>query len=348
MGIILALIVFGFLVFFHELGHFLLAKKNGIAVTEFSLGMGPRLLSFVKGETRYSLKALPFGGSCQMLGEDGENTAENAFNNRPVWARISVVAAGPVFNFILAFVLALIVIGYAGYDRPMVTGVMEGYPAQEAGLMEGDVITAINDRKVTIYRDVQFYMAMNAGKPLKLTIERSGEKHSFEITPKQDQAGNYYMGIYSSAVRTPVKGLEIIKYSLYEVKYQMGVVIKSIGMMFNGTVSVNELSGPVGIVSMVDSVVEESTSELADAKTNVISVLLNMMNFSIMLSANLGVMNLLPIPALDGGRLVFLLLEAVRGKPIDREKEGVVHFAGLMLLMLLMVYVMFNDIRRIF
>lgn len=348
MGIILALIVFGFLVFFHELGHFLLAKKNGIAVTEFSIGMGPRLFSFVKGETRYSLKALPFGGSCQMLGEDGESTEENAFNNRSVWARISVVAAGPVFNFILAFLLALIVIGYAGYDKPVIIGVMEGFPAEEAGIMAGDVITKINRQKITIYRDVQFYMAVNTGKTLSVTVDRDGEEHTFTITPKQSENGAYYMGIYSSAIRTRAKGLEVVKYSLYEVQYQMGVVVKSIGMLFNGSVSVNDLSGPVGIVDMVDEVVEESTSADADIKTNVISVLLNVINFSIMLSANLGVMNLLPIPALDGGRLIFLFAEAVRGKPVDREKEGMVHFVGLMLLMALMVYVMFNDIRRIF
>lgn len=348
MGIILALLVFGFLVFFHELGHFLLAKKNGIAVTEFSIGMGPRLCSFVKGETRYSLKALPFGGSCQMLGEDGESSDEHAFNNRSVWARISVVIAGPVFNFILAFLLALIVIGYAGYDKPVIIGVMEGYPAEEAGIMEGDVITRINHKKVTIYRDVQFYMAVNAGKPLSISVNRNGEPLTFDIIPKQDENGAYYMGIYSSAVRTRAKGLEVLKYSLYEVQYQMSVVVKSIGMLFNGTVSVNDLSGPVGIVDMVDTVVEESTSEEVDIKTNVISVLLNVINFSIMLSANLGVMNLLPIPALDGGRLVFLVIEAVRGKPVDREKEGMVHFVGLMLLMVLMVYVMFNDIKRLF
>lgn len=348
MGIIIALIVFGFLVFFHELGHFLLAKKNGIAVAEFSIGMGPRLFSFVKGETRYSLKALPFGGSCQMLGEDGESEDEHAFNNRSVWARISVIAAGPVFNFILAFLLALIVIGYVGYDKPVVIGVMEGFPAEEAGLMEGDVITRINNQKVTIYRDVQFYMAVNTGKTVTITVDRNGEAHDFTITPKQDENGVYYMGIYSSAIRTKAKGLDVLKYSLYEVKYQMGVVVKSIGMLFNGRVTVNDLSGPVGIVDMVDEVVEESTSEDVDTRTNVLSVLLNIINFSIMLSANLGVMNLLPIPALDGGRLVFLIIEAVRGKPVDREKEGMVHFVGLMLLMVLMVYVMFNDIRRIF
>lgn len=348
MGIIIALIVFGFLVFFHELGHFLLAKKNGIAVTEFSIGMGPRLFSFKRGETRYSLKAFPFGGSCQMLGEDGESTDEDAFNNRSVWARISVVAAGPIFNFILAFLLALVVIGYAGYDKPVIIGVMEGFPAEEAGLSEGDVITKINNKKVTIYRDVQFYMAINTGKPVDITVNRNGEPHTFHIVPKQDENGNYYMGIYSSAIRTQAKGLEVLKYSLYEVQYQMGVVVKSIGMLFNGSVTVNDLSGPVGIVDMVDEVVEESTSAEVDVKTNIISVLLNILNFSIMLSANLGVMNLLPIPALDGGRLVFLVIEAVRGEPVDREKEGMVHFVGLMLLMVLMVYVMFNDIRRIF
>lgn len=348
MGIVIALIVFGFLVFFHELGHFLLAKKNGIAVTEFSIGMGPRLFSFIKGETRYSLKAFPFGGSCQMLGEDGESTDERAFHNRSVWARISVVVAGPMFNFILAFLLALIVIGYVGYDKPVVIGVMEGFPAEEAGLREGDVITRINNQKVTIYRDVQFYMAVNSGKTVTISVNRAGEELHFTITPKQDETGAYYMGIYSSAIRTKAKGLEVLKYSLYEVKYQMGVVIKSIGMLFNGSVSVNDLSGPVGIVDMVDEVVEESTSEEVDTKTNVLSVLLNIINFSIMLSANLGVMNLLPIPALDGGRLVFLIVEAVRGKPVDREKEGMVHFVGLVLLMVLMVYVMFNDFRRIF
>lgn len=348
MGIIIALIVFGFLVFFHELGHFLLAKKNGIAVTEFSIGMGPRLFSFKKGETRYSLKVFPFGGSCQMLGEDGESTEEDAFNNRSVWVRISVVAAGPIFNFILAFLLALVVIGYAGYDKPVIIGVMEGFPAEEAGLADGDVITKINNKKVTIYRDVQFYMAINTGKPVDITVNRNGEPHTFHIVPKQDENGAYYMGIYSSAIRTKAKGLEVLKYSLYEVQYQMGVVVKSIGMLFNGSVTVNDLSGPVGIVDMVDEVVEESTSADMDVKTNIISVLLNILNFSIMLSANLGIMNLLPIPALDGGRLVFLVIEAVRGKPVDREKEGMVHFVGLMLLMVLMVYVMFNDIRRIF
>lgn len=348
MGIIVALIVFGALVFFHELGHFLLAKKNGIGVVEFSIGMGPRICSFIRGETRYSLKVFPFGGSCQMLGEDGDSQDERAFNNQSVWKRISVIVAGPVFNFILAFVLAVIVIGYAGYDPALVTGVMEGYPAEEAGIQAGDVITRINSQKITIYRDVQLYMALNPGKEVTVTLNRNGEPVTVSFTPKQESNGAYYMGIYTKTARTKATPLETLKYSLYEVQYQMMMVIKSLGMLFNGTVTVNDLSGPVGIVDMVGTVVEESTSSEVDMKTNILSVFINVINFSIMLSANLGVMNLLPIPALDGGRLVFLIIEAVRGKPVNREKEGMVHLIGLMLLMVLMVYVLFNDIRRIF
>lgn len=348
MAIIVALIVFGALVFFHELGHFLLAKKNGITVTEFSIGMGPRIFSFPKGGTRYSLKILPFGGSCMMLGEDGDSPDENAFNNKSVWARISVIVAGPVFNFILAFVMAVIVIGAVGVDAPVISGVMEGYPAEAAGLKEGDKITEINGEKITIYRDLQLYLALNPGKSLLLSYEREGKDKTVTIQPKKDESGNYYVGIYSPRGRVKTSPLETIRYSLYEVKYQVTTVMKSLALLFKGDVTVNDLSGPVGIVDMVGEVVEGSTSKEATAADNILSIFLNVMNFSIMLSANLGVMNLLPIPALDGGRLLFLAIEAVRGKPIDREKEGMVHFVGMMLLMVLMVYVMFNDIKRIF
>lgn len=137
MSVIMALLMFGFLVFFHELGHFLLAKKNGIRVNEFAIGMGPKLASFKRGDTIYCIKILPLGGSCMMAGEDEASDDINAFNNKSVWARMSVVLAGPVFNFILAFVMAVVVIGTVGFDKPQIVGVMDGYPAQEAGFMEG-------------------------------------------------------------------------------------------------------------------------------------------------------------------------------------------------------------------
>lgn len=348
MSIIVALIVFGALVFFHELGHFLLAKKNRIGVIEFSIGMGPRLFSFDKGGTKYSLKLLPFGGSCAMVGEDSESNEENAFGNRSVWARISVVIAGPIFNFVLAFLMAIVIISIVGYDPPIIRDVMEGYPAQEAGVLPGDVITKMNNQKITIYRDISLYTALHQGEDVDLEILRDGKIFRTTISPKLSEEGYYYMGIITYNERVKTSPLETLKYSLYEVQYQITTTIKSLGMLFGGRVSVNELSGPVGIVNMVGEVVEGSTSEEADTATNVFSVFLNVMNFSILLSANLGVMNLLPLPALDGGRLVFLAIEAVRGKPINKEKEGMVHFVGLMLLMVLMVFVLFNDIRKLF
>lgn len=349
MSIIVALLMFGFLVFFHELGHFLLAKKNGIRVNEFAIGMGPKIASVKKGDTVYCIKILPIGGSCMMAGEDEASDDINAFNNKSVWARMSVVLAGPVFNFILAFLMAVVVIGAVGFDKPQIIGVMDGYPAQEAGFLEGDIIRQINEKKITIYRDVTLYLALHTGQSLMVTVDRNGEAYTSTIVPKLSEDGrNYYMGIYVSSLRTRTSPIETLKYSFYEVKYQITTVIESLRLIFQGKVTVNDLSGPVGIVDMVNEVVEESTSEEVDFKTNLISVLLNVINFAIMISANLGVMNLLPIPGLDGGRMVFLIVEAVRGKAIDREKEGMVHLVGLVLLMALMAVVMYNDFRKIF
>ena len=146
MSIIVAVLVFGLIILIHEFGHFIVAKKCGIGVIEFSIGMGPRLCSFTKGETRYSIKCLPFGGSCMMMGEDENDSDPRAFNNKPVWSRIAVIAAGPVFNFILAFLLALVIVSYVGYDAPVLSGVMEGFPAEEQGLQAGDVLTKVNGR----------------------------------------------------------------------------------------------------------------------------------------------------------------------------------------------------------
>ena len=177
MKIILALLIFSLIVVFHELGHFLLAKKNGITVTEFSLGMGPRLLSHVWGETRYSIKLLPFGGSCLMVGEDEDSDDVNAFNNKPVGARIAVVAAGPVFNFILAFILSLFIVGSIGYDAPVVWKVTDGFPAQEAGIEAGDTILRLNHTNIHVYREVTLFVQLNqknADAPVEVTY-RDGE-----------------------------------------------------------------------------------------------------------------------------------------------------------------------------
>lgn len=348
LSFLAAVLVFGIIILVHEFGHFLLAKKNGIGVIEFSIGMGPRLFSFDKGETKYSLKLLPFGGSCMMMGEDESNSDPRAFNNKSVWGRISVIAAGPIFNFILAFFFAVIIVLRVGYDSAELSGVIEGYPAQEAGLQAGDVLTNINGQKITVYRDVTLYLFMNQGKALNVEYKRpvqgGYEKFHTTIVPKySEETGTYMMGIERINYRTPVKNIgEVIKYSAYEVQFCVTTAIKSIGMMFKGEVKTDDIAGPVRMVTMIDESVKENIAYGLEA------VLLNLANMCVLFSANLGIMNLLPIPALDGGRLVFLFLEVLRGKPVDKEKEGMVHMVGMMLLMALMVFVVFNDIRNLF
>ncbi len=429
MNILVAILLLGFIIIIHELGHFLLAKKNGITVTEFSVGMGPRIASFVKNGTRYSLKLLPFGGSCMMLGEDDTVEDEGAFHKKSVWARFSVIFAGAFFNFILAFVLALIVTGSTGVDYPDITGTGKGSPAEAAGLKEGDRITKINGRKVHFSREVDLYFMFHplSDKEVRITYQREGEKGTSTTSLIPEMISEYRLGIQygitdtaeiqlidksfplgeqgvvAGDIITKVDGTEInggqelsdyfdlhplngqpvtvtilhegterdisvtpklveyyvhgmqvnyrsikvsplqtVKNSFYELKFYVNYAIESLGYLITGKASVKEISGPVGIVNMVGEIVDEASKQGFSA------VFLSLAGFCILISTNLGVMNLLPLPALDGGRLVFLLIEAVRGKPVPKEKEALVHFVGMALLMLLMVFVLFNDIRNIF
>jgi len=342
LGIILAILVFGIIVFIHELGHFLLAKANKIRVDEFSLGMGPRLLSFVKGETRYSLKLLPLGGSCMMGEDDVDDMSEGSFNSKSVWARMSVVVAGAVFNFLLALIFSMIVIGYTGYDEPVISGVVEGFPAQEAGLQEGDRIVKMNNKKINIWREITYYNMFHPGETVDLVYERDGEKREVTITPKKDEDGNYLIGITSPAQYEKANLLTATQYGVYEVKFWICTTLESLKMLVTGDVGVDQLSGPVGIVSVVDETYQQSKSY------GVIIVIMQMLNIGILLSANLGVMNLLPLPALDGGRLVFMIMEAIRGKRVPPDKEGWVHGIGMILLLALMAFVMFNDVKKLF
>ena len=426
MKILIALLVFSVIVLFHELGHFLLAKRNGIAVTEFSLGMGPRLLSTEKGGTRYSLKLFPIGGSCMMVGEDEDDDSEGSFNNASVWARISVVAAGPIFNFILAFVFAMIITSVVGYDPARVLQVTEGSPAAQAGLKEGDIIKEFQGMHISIGRDLDSYMTLHGLKDeeISLTYERDGKKHDIQFQANSESRymlgftylsegipeitqvmlnsamtkagvmpGDIIREINGTAVADsqeiqaylqehPLDGTEItlgierdgkvetisaipqmtkhvdsgfiyniyrektnflgvMKYSAVEVRYWVSTTVESLMMLIKGQFSVNDLSGPVGIIDVIGDSYEEAKSEGA------MMVWMQMLYWAILLSANLGVMNLLPIPALDGGRLVFLLIESVRKKRLNPNVEGMIHFAGFVLLMMLMVFVMFNDFRRL-
>lgn len=342
MGIVLAILVFSLIVFVHELGHFLLAKANKIRVDEFSIGMGPKLWSFQKGETTYCLKLLPIGGSCMMGEDDAEDVGEGSFNSKSVWARMSVIVAGAAFNFILALIFAIIVVGFTGYDKPVISGVVEGFPAEEAGMQEGDRIVKMNNKRIHLWREVTYYNMFHQGETVDLVYERGGEKYEVTITPKQDEDGSYLLGVTSPAQYEKANVFTAVQYGVYEVRFWINTTIESLKMLVTGAVGVDQLSGPVGIVNVVDDTYQESKEYGA------LVVFLQMLNIGILLSANLGVMNLLPLPALDGGRLVFLIVEAIRGKRIPPDKEGWVHAIGMILLLALMVFVLFNDIKRIF
>lgn len=423
---IIAILIFSAVILFHELGHFLLAKKNGVGVIEFSLGMGPRLISTVRGGTRYSVKLFPLGGSCLMQGEDSADDEEGSFNSASVWGRISIIAAGPVFNFILAFIFAVIIVAAVGYEPAVVLQVQKGSPAAQAGLLEGDLITEFQGYSIDLGKDVYLYQTLysiNSGDTISLTYERDGqskqisyvpedyvrylmgvnfESGSLEVAslsegmPAMDSGimpgdtmtsinGNYFEsleayseyiqenplngdsvtvtynrdGLEYEAVITPKEyrvpmlgfacnvacvkatGFDIIKYGAIEVKYFIRTTVQSLKQLITGRFGIKDLSGPVGVVDVIGDTYEQSKSQ------GMLMVWMNMLNMAVLLSANLGVMNLLPIPALDGGRLVFLIIEAIRKKPLNREAEGMIHFAGLMLLMLLMVVVMYQDIMKI-
>lgn len=352
MTIIIFILIICIIVISHELGHFLLAKANGITVREFFVGMGPTLCSFTKGGTKYSLKLFPIGGACVFEGEDGreEENEESgavplspgAFPNANVWARISTVLAGPVFNFILAYLLALIIVGSTYSDKPVIQDVIPGFPAQEAGLQSGDVITRLDGERVYLSREISLITMLKPGETLSVEYMRDGEKREAVLTPKLDEeSGRYLLGFQGYAEYFKCSPLQVFQYSCYEVRYGLKSTIKSLQMLVQGKAGREEISGPIGIAVLVDDVAEQTRPY------GIWIMVVNLMNLAMLLSVNLGVLNLLPLPALDGGRLVFLLLEVIRGKPVPPEKEGMVHLAGFAILCCLMVLIMYNDIIKL-
>lgn len=353
--IILFLIIFSVVVISHELGHFLIARKNGIRVIEFSVGMGPTIFSFHKGGVKYALKPLPIGGACLFEGEDGlENQEEEEtvqadrsegipFPKAGVWSRIATIFAGPFFNFLLAFVVALILNAFSGADLPTVGKVIENSAAMEAGLQEGDVITRINHERIHFYREVMLISSLNKGETMEVHYERDGQKGVTYVTPKySEEDQRYYIGIANGGEFLKCNPLQVFQYGFYEVEYWVKLTFKSLGMVLQGQVTKEDVSGPIGIAKLVGDSYDHAEENYGTA-----SAILTMLEIVVLLSVNLGILNLLPFPALDGGRLVFMLIEVVRGKPIPPEKEGMVHFAGLVVLMLLMVFVMYNDIMKL-
>ena len=352
ISILIFLIMFTVVVASHEFGHFLLAKLNGITVLEFSIGMGPTLLHFTKGGTKYSLKLLPIGGACIFEGENGlekdedgkvKEIPEGSFMKAGVWKRIATVVAGPLFNILLAFVFSLIIVAFCGSDKPVIQDTMEGYPAEEAGILAGDTLTKINKENIHIYRQVSLISALNKGQSLDVEYIRDGKEYKTTITPKYDEeTGRYYIGILGAGELIECKGADLFKYAYYEVNYWFGYTFKALRMLVGGELTKDDVAGPVGMTQQIEETYE------AVKPYGFSSVLFTMMSFATLISVNLGILNLLPIPALDGGRLLFMLIEVVRGKPIPPEKEGIVHLIGMAALFAFMIFVLFNDIMRFF
>lgn len=341
--LLLFIIIFSVIVIVHEGGHCVIGKMSGIGVKEFSIGLGPTIVGFRRGETLYSIKLLPFGGVTIFEGDEPDDEdSPRSFRRASAGARFATILAGPFMNFVLAFLLSLIVIGSIGYDLPVLHSVIEGYPAEEAGLAGGDRIVSINGRKTDIYRDITMWTMFNEGVQAEVVYERDGTLCTALITPRySEEDGRYLFGFRGPMEYTKGNPLQVIRYSAVEVRYWVEITIKSLIMLFRGRFTVNDLSGPVGMAEVVGDVYESSKPSGA------FYVWINMLSLIVLLSADIGVMNLLPFPALDGGRLIFVIYEAVSGRKPSEKVEGVINLIGMSFLMVLMVYVMFHDISRL-
>ncbi len=372
VSFLLFLLVFFIIVVSHEFGHYIVARLNGVRVIEFTIGMGPKLVGFKKKGTRYVLRALPIGGACiydtgledafaaqKDEGEDKPLQSETetkagedagflnelqgiSYKEAPLFSRIAIVLAGPVFNFIVAYLLALIVVWNTGSSNAKITSLMDGYPAKEAGLEVGDVITKMNGSRVYLANEIYINTYTNKSRPMTIEYERDGVKGVVTVNPKyNDETGRYLIGLNGYGEYLECKNGSVFKYAYYEERYAFVGTWKSLIALLAGRGSKDDVAGPVGMAQAIDEVKD------AAAPYGPWVVLLNMFNIAMILSVNLGILNLLPLPAIDGGKLMFLFVEGVRGKPIPPEKEGIVHLVGFALLAVLAVVVMYNDILRL-
>ena len=336
--ILLTILIFGIIIFIHELGHFLVAKACGIRVNEFSMGMGPTLLKRQKGETQYSLRAFPIGGFVAMEGEEEDSEDERAFNKKPVIKRVAVVLAGAIMNFILGVLLMAIITGAQGQiATTRVSGFQEGSLAQQSGLQIGDEIVKVNGHGIVSNADLRFQLSrIGAEEPINMVVKRDGQKVKldnveYEIVEQNGQKSRK-LGI-DIAVEDLGPG-NFISSTIGNSVFYGKLVWASLGALVTGKVSVSELSGPVGVAQAVGQAQSYG--------------LLSVLSLFAFITINVGVFNLLPFPALDGGQFVFLMIEAIRRKPVKQEIKGYITFAGFALLMLLMVFVTVKDIFRLF
>ena len=327
---IAAIFVFLLVVLLHELGHFTVAKMVGIKVNEFSIGMGPKLLQKEKGDTQYTLRLLPIGGYVKMEGEDENSEDPRSFSKVSPLARIAVVAAGAFMNFVLAIIVLTIVAFNTGVPTTTIGEIIQNSPAEINGIEPGDRIAEINGTKISDWNDITNLVSnSNADQELEVKVLRNNIEQKLSVKPIIED-GRVIIGIipsYEKSFSSAIKG------GIENTILFVNLMFDFLKMLFQGKVSTNDLSGPIGVIS-----------EIGQAASMGISNVLFLLGF---ISVNLGFFNLLPIPALDGSRIVFLLIELVRGKPIDPDKENLIHTIGFVLLISLMLIVTYKDLIRI-
>ena len=377
---LVTIIMFLVMISLHEFGHFITAKLMGFKILEYAIGFGPAIWKSRKSDIQYSLRIIPFGGYCKFEGEDEDSKDERAFSNQPVWKRIIVVAAGGLCNVVLGFLLFLVIIPFTSpISTNYVKDVVPNSFVQEAGLMPNDKIIEINGKKVSFYNDITLYTReFNANTECSIIVKRDGEKYELNFKPTQSEVTFDYGedGITVSEsingepadesfykygdgaerneeligksetierliigfvpVQEEVNALNIWKEAWNETKFVVKLVYNSLWQMVTGRVGVEQMSGPVGVVSEINTAVNSGRGSW-----------LYILNLTALLTINLGIFNLLPIPALDGGRLFFMLIELVTRKRIPPEKEGMVHTIGFMLLIGLIIFISYNDILKL-
>ena len=378
LRILAALLLLNILVLIHEFGHFIVAKWMGVKVNEFAIGMGPKLLSWGKGETVYSLRALPVGGFCAMEGEDDgaptpsalggnadrampEPDEERSFATKKVWQRILIVLAGAVMNLLLGFVLLLVYNGllqepHPKYDTVLfatttLAEVKEDTPAYQSGLRAGDTIAEVNGRRILMHTDLFTEMQSDSDGVLQMVVSREVDGKLQKISldavrfdlVKDEESGQQYLKYDFVLIGERRTFWNTITYSVKQEVSVATVVWRTLVDLIQGDYGMNDLSGPVGTVDVIADVVGDTVGS-----ANPLVAWQNLVFLMILITVNLGVFNLLPLPALDGGRLVFLVWEGITRKPLPQKYEALVHFVGIVLLLLLMVFVTYSDITKLF
>lgn len=351
MAIVFAIIIFSFLIFIHELGHFLAAKASGVQVNEFAMFMGPAIVKWQRGETLYSIRCIPLGGYCAMEGEDADTDNPRSFQKAAWWKRLGILLAGAAMNFVSGFLIfALVLAPSEGFAQPVIAEAEPGNTiVYDEGLHIGDRILKINGDRVYISSDATMLFGLHNGETYDLVVNRDGQRvelHNFTMEPHEfpndDGTTSLRYGIWFAYEEKTFGNL--LSYTWNNCLSVVQSVRLSLQMLISGQAGLNDVAGPVGIVQMMNTTAQASPTTL--------DAVLNLLYFGAFIAVNLAVMNLLPIPALDGGRAVALLLtvaiEKITHRKIDPKYEGYIHGAGMVLLLALMAVVMFKDIFAIF